>query len=304
MELLESLYQRLLLSISQTRPSSDQPLTVGDLYQRLIPYRAIRHELNVLELAEYEHAFLRLLAGEGGYVTVEPSSVTAELQRELASTNPILGIYRDYAEAAVRLNGLTATSRGMAGRNSAPAATGSEGGAPRPAGRLYDIGAAGPGLDATTHGQGEAGTVALSDHAPSGSPDAAPPAEARSGTPPAQAPQPANASPPDLEPLPLIYPSGSSPDAAPAAAESPSRHDPANPVLPEVPSSPTAARQHARAIVAPHRCRACTSELPRSVDARFCPSCGFQQVPHACGRCGSRVEPDWGFCAGCGSSLA
>jgi len=82
-------------------------LTIGDIYQQLVPYRLVRTELGFSELKEYEHALLRLLAGEGGWVAVAQAEAAEEFQRELASPNPILGIYRDYAGVGVTLNDLT-----------------------------------------------------------------------------------------------------------------------------------------------------------------------------------------------------
>lgn len=83
----------------------DGPLTIADLYQQLIPYRGVRGDLGVLELAEYEFALLRLLAGEAEDLRLADEGVRAELAAELASPNPILGIYRDYASARVEILG-------------------------------------------------------------------------------------------------------------------------------------------------------------------------------------------------------
>ncbi len=104
MDLLDRLFQKLRDAAGRRFPASAEPaFTVAELYQQLIPYRGVRGELGILELAEYEHAFLRLLAGERGYLRVEPPQVREELRKELASPNPILGIYRDYAAARVEL---------------------------------------------------------------------------------------------------------------------------------------------------------------------------------------------------------
>lgn len=99
MDPLDRLYWRLAETLRRapTAPP-DQALTVADVYQTLVPYRGVRSDLGLYELAEYEHALLRLLAGERGYVRIEDAEAQAELQRELASPNPILGLYRDYAE--------------------------------------------------------------------------------------------------------------------------------------------------------------------------------------------------------------
>ncbi|HEX5724669.1 MAG TPA: hypothetical protein VFX98_04340, partial [Longimicrobiaceae bacterium] len=101
MDALDRLFRRLADTVLS---APDTPLTVGDVYQSLVPYRLVRGELGFSELAEYEHALLRLLAGEREYVVVERHDVQEEIQRELRAPNPILGIYRDYAEVTLHLN--------------------------------------------------------------------------------------------------------------------------------------------------------------------------------------------------------
>jgi hypothetical protein len=65
MDLLVQLHERLIATLTAA-PRSELPITVSELYQRFIPYRAIRHEIGVMELAAYEHALLRLLGCENG----------------------------------------------------------------------------------------------------------------------------------------------------------------------------------------------------------------------------------------------
>jgi hypothetical protein len=104
MDLLDGLHERLMAAADTAAASgASGPFTIADVYQRLIPHRAVRGTAGMLELAEYEHALLRLLSGERHYLEVSDPAVKLEIQRELASLNPILGIYRDYSTAAVRL---------------------------------------------------------------------------------------------------------------------------------------------------------------------------------------------------------
>jgi hypothetical protein len=44
--------------------------------------------------ADYEHALLRLLAGEGDLARIEPREVRDKLRLELESPNPNVGIFR------------------------------------------------------------------------------------------------------------------------------------------------------------------------------------------------------------------
>ncbi len=103
MDVLDRLHTRLLRGMEARGGRTDEPFTVAELYQQLIPYRAVRGELSLLELAPYEHALLRLLAGERGYLRLADADVVEDLRRELREPNPILGVYRDYAEVRVWL---------------------------------------------------------------------------------------------------------------------------------------------------------------------------------------------------------
>lgn len=119
MDLLASLAERLRSAL-RSSDAPAEPVTIGDIYQRLIPYRSVRSELGVLEFAAYEHALLRLLAGEGRHVRVQEPRALEEIQRELASVSPILGIYRDYSEAAVEV-GYGAAAKSAPSAAGAPA---------------------------------------------------------------------------------------------------------------------------------------------------------------------------------------
>lgn len=105
-DLLQRLHEKLLEALA-AEGGSGGAITVGDIYQRLIPYRSVRGEIGVMELATYEHALLRLLAGERNLVRMEREAAADELRKELSSPNPILGIYRDYADVAVTVQGAT-----------------------------------------------------------------------------------------------------------------------------------------------------------------------------------------------------
>ena len=110
MDLLDRLHQRLIDALERSDPRPALP-TVAEIYQQLIPYRALRDQLDVSELAEYEHALLRLLAGERGLASVDDDAARGDLQRELASINPILGVYRDHPDARVRILSTTSADR-------------------------------------------------------------------------------------------------------------------------------------------------------------------------------------------------
>lgn len=102
-DLIERLYRRLLEAALGRDGEAPSQLTIGDIYQDLIPYRSVRGELGIFELAQYENALLRLLAGEGEFLRLMDAAAGRELAAELTSPNPILGIYRDYPSARVEL---------------------------------------------------------------------------------------------------------------------------------------------------------------------------------------------------------
>lgn len=101
MDALDRLYRRIATALAR---DPGRALTIGDLYQEVVPYRLIRSELGFAELAEYEHALLRLLSGEREYLETDRAEVMDEFRRELQAPNPILGIYRDYADVGVQPN--------------------------------------------------------------------------------------------------------------------------------------------------------------------------------------------------------
>ena len=206
MDALDRLYRRVSLALAR---DPGRALTVGDLYQDVVPYRLIRSELGFAELAEYEHALLRLLSGEREYLETERPEVAEEFRRELQAPNPILGIYRDYAEVGVQPNPF----------------------APQPG-------------DLT-----------------------APPAVVVGA--------PAAAAAPKLD-LPL-----------PADRTDPGASTTAEPAVPTRPR--------------PKPCPGCRSPLPTDREARFCPFCGKCLVPVPCPDCSAMMQPEWSFCATCGS---
>lgn len=55
---------------------------------------------------------------------------------------------------------------------------------------------------------------------------------------------------------------------------------------------------------AANACRECAAPLPAVEGARFCPTCGADQVVPTCGACGAEVERGWRYCAFCGKLQA
>ncbi|HWC74533.1 MAG TPA: zinc ribbon domain-containing protein [Gemmatimonadales bacterium] len=101
------------------------PFPAADVYERLVPYRSNRSRLNVATHQDYEMAVLRLLAGERGYVQLEPENVREAMQREIATINPDPAYFRSFPDAQVMVNGRAAERVLLADRAYAPS-TGEE----------------------------------------------------------------------------------------------------------------------------------------------------------------------------------
>jgi hypothetical protein len=82
----------------------ERPFTVAEIYQDLVPYALYREALGVEMNGDYEHALLRLLAGEGDFVELESEAALREIRQELESNNPNTGLFREFAAVDARLN--------------------------------------------------------------------------------------------------------------------------------------------------------------------------------------------------------
>ncbi len=102
---LDRFHSTLVEEIASRRPEYlSTPFTVAEIYQNLIPYGTHRDRLGVEMNGDYEHALVRLLAGEGGFLLLDSEAALKVLRDELRSSNPDTGIYREFAALDVRLN--------------------------------------------------------------------------------------------------------------------------------------------------------------------------------------------------------
>ncbi len=105
MDDLERLFQVLVEVLEKQSPERIRtPFQVSELYQSILPYRKYKNRLGFDTNQDYEMAVLRLLAGEGNYVIVEPEEVREQLAEEAQSINPTPGTFREYAAARALLN--------------------------------------------------------------------------------------------------------------------------------------------------------------------------------------------------------
>ncbi|MDX1675288.1 MAG: zinc ribbon domain-containing protein [Longimicrobiales bacterium] len=102
-EVVVRLYRALMEELRRRGHPPDRPVKVGQLYEDLVPYRAVRGRLGVELNADYEHAMLRLLAGERGLLRLEPEHARAELREEVDAPFPQVGLFRKFSAYNVRL---------------------------------------------------------------------------------------------------------------------------------------------------------------------------------------------------------
>lgn len=80
---------------------ADEAFTVAELRRSLLPYPRCRTALGLASKAEYDVALLRLLHRDGLLEADDPE-LDEEVERELASPEPALGVLDDHAATALR----------------------------------------------------------------------------------------------------------------------------------------------------------------------------------------------------------
>ncbi|HYT05955.1 MAG TPA: zinc ribbon domain-containing protein [Gemmatimonadales bacterium] len=106
---LDRLFERLVTVLAQDAPGRLAiPFPAAEVYERLVPYRSNRSALKVATHEDYEMAVLRLLSGERGYASLEPSEVQEALGREAKESNPDTSLFRQFPQAILSLNRIAA----------------------------------------------------------------------------------------------------------------------------------------------------------------------------------------------------
>ena len=100
---LDRLFELLVRELAQDARLA-VPFPAAEIYERLVPYRSNRSQLNVATHQDYEMTVLRLLAGERGYVGLEPDEVRDAMQREVSATVPDPAAFRTFPDARVAIN--------------------------------------------------------------------------------------------------------------------------------------------------------------------------------------------------------
>ena len=102
---VERFFRRLVEVLSKSDAKRLQsPIQVSELYKTILPYRRHRSALGFDTYEDYEMAILRLLAGEGGFASIDPPEVQQALVKEASAVNPSPAAFREFAAAKVFLN--------------------------------------------------------------------------------------------------------------------------------------------------------------------------------------------------------
>lgn len=285
---LERFFRQLVRNLAAADPVHlRQPISVGDVFRSILPYRANRRMLQLDTSEEYELVLMRLCAGEGGFAHADPEEARTSFERELGSPNPDLAVLRRHEGALLTLApeavaaALTAVaqptparSEPTSSRAAAPAA--SEPALPRPE-PVSEL------LDDLLEIDGPAATATPA--APTATP-ASPETSAPFASPvsPAPGPSPARPAPP-TSPVHPATPAPPTPSARPARSTFP---------------APDAARAPAEASTGV-LCAFCGGALPTDRPVNFCPHCGQSQTQGRCPECGGDIQRGWRHCVSCGA---
>ena len=100
MQDIERLFRHLTRTLQAVDPARlQQPLSVGELVSRFVPYRTSRRALGVESSEDYELLLLRFASGEGGFAAAEPDPVRMRFAKEVRSPNPDLSVLREFRDA-------------------------------------------------------------------------------------------------------------------------------------------------------------------------------------------------------------
>jgi double zinc ribbon protein len=103
MDNLDRMFRHLVRTIETRNPEYlTGPFDVGELYQKILPYRLHRRELGLDTNQDYELTLLELLSGARGYLVVDDRMRDA-LRKELGSGNPDPSVLREFAASHVAL---------------------------------------------------------------------------------------------------------------------------------------------------------------------------------------------------------
>lgn len=305
--IVDRLYDALVEEVTETRPELlHESFTVAEIYQNLVPYRTHRERVGAEMNGDYEHALLRLLAGEGDYVNLESDVARSRLEEELNSIHPDTGVYRNFAACEVRFRPDRLEDRGIPLDLGGPTEGAEADEKPVDTGDAEDeIGTeaeSGTGSGAGEQDETPAAESDATEAGEEGDAEGEPPAEpfvATAGT-FNGADRPGEESEDGSE-----EPAADRPTEEELDAELRAAMEGAGEVHggeSEVTSHTVEAMDEGSSEDAlPETCLWCRESLPDRDDLQFCPYCGSSVDVRPCPECGAEVESDWIFCIACGS---
>lgn len=102
---LQRFFAQLVHNLAAINPARlRQPMTLAELRESVIPYRANRRALQIESSEDYELVVMRLCAGEGGFAITEPEEAQVDFVNELNGPNPDLTIVERHRKAVVALD--------------------------------------------------------------------------------------------------------------------------------------------------------------------------------------------------------
>lgn len=102
-------FARRLVERLGVRPDAvHRPVSLEELREKILPYRAHRRALGLESVEDYETVILRLAAEERGYVKTVPPDTAARCREELAQPNPDLGILDQLAGSTIQITSMAA----------------------------------------------------------------------------------------------------------------------------------------------------------------------------------------------------
>lgn len=105
MDDVERLFRGLVEALSENDAERLRaPFQISEVYQTILPYRRFRAVLGFDTNQDYEMTLLRLLAGAGGFASIDPPEAQQAMSAEANAVNPNPGAFRDFAAAKVFLN--------------------------------------------------------------------------------------------------------------------------------------------------------------------------------------------------------
>ena len=308
---LERFHRALIEEIQTQRPEYlTQPFTVAEVYQNLVPYGSHRDRIGVEMKGDYEHALLRLLAGEGGYLILESEPALEELRSELDAKSPNTAAYRDFAAVDVRLNqaylDLSTEALDEVYRVRLPDLV--EELEAEDQGMLTELAPAESNASASLGPGGGGGDIFSNDVADQDERDSG--SERRVG----ETSEVGVASAFDeATPSESQGTGGEGEDRDASATRRISARPPLEPEYVET-EEPTeleegkrpaggSSTSEARRGIDEGSCVWCRADLPDRDDVNYCPFCGTDLRLFPCISCGAEIEPGWMYCTACGAEV-